>query len=94
MKKALAVINAVAGFVLIIILILVFSLTLHYSGSKYTGSTDLSFAWSYSDGSSADLLDLKSEYPSMSTRFSGKANMTRNLCFLSRNIDFSILLDN
>ena len=94
MKKTLAVINAVAGFALIIILVLVFSLDLHYSGSKFPDSADLGFSWSYSDGSPADLMELRTDCNAMTARFSGKANRTRNLCFLSRNVTFRVMVDN
>jgi len=94
MKKTLAVINAVAGFALIIILVLVFSLDLHYSGSKFPDSADLGFSWSYSDGSPADLMELRTDCNAMTTRFSGKANRTRNLCFHSRNVTFRVMVDN
>ena len=96
MKRTLAVINVLAGFLLIISLVLVFSLDLHVNGSIYRGSKDLSKSWHYFDGKAADLSDLRWSDGNtvIAASFDGSANRSRSLCFMSRNVSFRIYLDN
>lgn len=93
MRKTLAIVNAAAGSILIITLVLVFSLDLLFTGSRFSGQTELNFAWCYSDGTSADLRNLSDDQSVITAHFNGESNRARSLCFMSRNISFSISLD-
>ena len=96
MKRTLAAINMLSGFILIITLVLVFSLDLHVNGSVYKGSMPLDSSWHYFDGETADLSDLRwSDGDAIiAAYFDGYANRSRSLCFMSRNVSFRIYLDN
>ncbi|HBB71654.1 MAG TPA: hypothetical protein DCZ71_03495 [Ruminococcus sp.] len=95
MKKKLAIINAIAGFLLIIAVVLVFSLDFNYTGSRYKGKCDMNSAWHYENGSAADLTDLSFSEGKVSVyaAYSGDTNKGRSLCFVSRNITFNVCLD-
>lgn len=92
MRKAIVITNAMVGFLLIGVLILTFILPLRVTGSTLDSVTDFSSGWHYTNGSTANLMDLQfTDGKAIVSRTLAAPLDGKDLCFTSWNVEFSIL---
>lgn len=97
-EKTQKIIATVVGFLLLGLIVLVFALKMDHAGSVYPDiPRELSSGWADKDGNEAVILEI-TDPPGTEVEFHHKLNgKTLNgdsLCFISRNIVFSIYLGN
>ena len=96
MRRAIMVVTTLTGVILMTVLILTCVLPLDYQGSVLDIKTEMTSGWAYTDGTPADPMGLRFDNHASTIvhPIDGGSINGRELCFISRNVNFTIYLDN
>ena len=95
MRRAIMIVTALTGVLLMTVLILTCILPLDYQGSALDSITEMSGGWIYADGTPADPMGIRfdNKESTITHTINGDTINGRELCFISRNVNFTVCLD-
>ena len=93
MKKIYGTINTLTGLLIILLMVLSFAVQMKYNGSPYTDAVAYQDGWTYDTSDTANIQEIDAAKKYIQRYISSDELNGQSLCFMSRNANFSVYLD-